>query len=229
MSSSDAARGSSRIARISREATIRPFRLRKPYRARVRSPLQAPARLRDLHRQGARRSRTPRGSLRHGVRPSGSRSDAVLEDAPERLVRRTDRQRLSRSLLPGHAEASAGGRLGLLERARRHPAGSAERARQAEGKPQAGRRERARARADDEHGHHVDHDDAGLDDDHGRQRPGWNRRRRRQVRHARPAARQGPPRRRPAAEPVEPVLGARCRCSCSADWRCCWSPAAAPG
>ena len=53
----------------------------------------------------------------------GRREGSVLEDAHRRLVRRSDRQRLSRGVLPRGARAHAGGRRAVLEPRRRHQPG----------------------------------------------------------------------------------------------------------
>ena len=74
--------------------------------------------------------------------PAGRCRDAVLEGAAERLVRRADRQHLRAPLLHGRAEAPAARRADVLERARRHRAGAAERDR-ARASRQEGRPEHA--------------------------------------------------------------------------------------
>src|SRR4029078_1616062 len=114
-----------------RLATVRPASgSQKPYTAALRSTRTPPTRpfvpqppprhltaqeppAEARARAGTARTR-PRRSGR-SARP-GAGSDAVLEVAPERLVRRSDRPDLFGALLQGRAEAPARRRADLLER-----------------------------------------------------------------------------------------------------------------
>ncbi len=142
---SGAARGSSRIARISREATIPRRRGRFAHKS-ITAPSypRIPRAASEAARAGDDRRRRPR--RRRRARVAGECRHPLLEGAPERLVRRQDRPHLRGALLSGRAAPSAGRRADLLERARRHPARAAERRRTREEGGQEGRARTASCR-----------------------------------------------------------------------------------
>src|ERR1051325_11464388 len=124
---SEAAIGTSRIARIAGEATI-PRRSGRP----THKSLTARSYARRLaHRRQAFPRLTRRGGSARARRRRLGR-DALLEGPLERLVRRPDRQHLRGALLPRRPEAPAGRRADVLERTRRHPARAPERGREGE-------------------------------------------------------------------------------------------------
>ena len=81
--------------------------------------------------ESARRGGGSRGCVSRGLGQARERRGSVLEDPAHRLVRRQNRQHLSAPLLHGCAQAFASGHRDLLERARRHRAGTAKRNRAA--------------------------------------------------------------------------------------------------